>query len=210
LAEAFLAWVSGLPPLAVYGVLAVLSAVENVFPPVPADVAVVFGAFLSGRGVVDAPTLGVLCWLANTSSSAALYFLARARGEAFFRAGWAARLVPPEAVLALREAFARHGVLGVFLSRFLPGVRAAVVPFAGVAGMPPARVLVPAALASAIWYAFLVAAGSAFALTFESARDLVDDLNRALGLLATLGVAAGAWWLWWRVRAARAGRGRRR
>ena len=49
--EAFLQWVAGLPSLAIYGVLIALSAVENIFPPVPADVAVVLvgGARWSDR-----------------------------------------------------------------------------------------------------------------------------------------------------------------
>ena len=37
MAERLLDWVSGLPTVAVYAVLAVLSSVENVFPPVPAE-----------------------------------------------------------------------------------------------------------------------------------------------------------------------------
>ena len=97
-AERLLDWVAGLPTVAVYAVLALLSSVENVFPPVPADVAVVFGAFLSRRGVVSAPLLGVVCWLANTASSAGMYFLARARGKRFFASGWPSKLLPPDAI----------------------------------------------------------------------------------------------------------------
>ncbi|PYQ04667.1 MAG: hypothetical protein DMF82_10090, partial [Acidobacteria bacterium] len=73
MADRFLAWVSGLPVPAIYAVLTLLSAVENVFPPVPADVAVVVGAFLSHRGLTSAPLIGISCWLANTASSAAMY-----------------------------------------------------------------------------------------------------------------------------------------
>ena len=71
--------------------------------------------------------------------------------------------MPPEVLAALEEAYARWGTAGIFLSRFLPGLRAAVPPFAGVAGLSPARALVPAAVASAIWYAFLAFAGYALA-----------------------------------------------
>ena len=45
--------------------------------------------------------------------------------------------MPPEAIAALENAYARHGEAGIFFSRFLPGVRAAVTPFAGVVGMRP-------------------------------------------------------------------------
>jgi membrane-associated protein len=199
--DRFLEWILGLPPAAVYAVLVGLSAVENLFPPVPADVAVVLGAFLAQRGMVSAPLLGVLCWAANTGSSAAMYLYARSRGRAFFETGWPRRLMPPSAVDALEKAYARHGTLGIFVSRFLPGVRAAVTPFAGLFGISPARALVPAAIASAIWYTFLMVAGTALGVNWERARHLVDSTNRILGLVSVVITAAIVVWLWRRSRA---------
>ena len=67
--DRFLEWVAQLPELLVYVVLMALSAIENVFPPAPADIAVVLGAFLAQQGLMSAPVLGVLCWLSNTASS---------------------------------------------------------------------------------------------------------------------------------------------
>ena len=196
--DAFLDWVAGLPVAAIYLLLAALSALENIFPPVPADVAVVLGAFLSRQGHVSAPVLGVLCWLANTGSSAAMYFYARAYGPRYFETGWRRTLMPPETMAALQRAYARHGVFGIFLSRFLPGIRAAVTPFAGVVGMSPARALVPAATASALWYAFLVGAGSVIASYWDRARTIGEGVNTALGWLALTLLAALAAWIWLR------------
>jgi membrane protein DedA with SNARE-associated domain len=195
--EALLEWVAGLPGAAVYAVLVALSAVENVFPPVPADVAVVLGAFLAREGTVSAPLLGVLCWLGNTASSAAMYFYARAHGRRFFAHGWRRKLMPPEAIAALEKASARHGVYAIFISRFLPGLRAAVTPFAGVAKMSPARALIPSAAASAIWYAFLVVVGTLLGQSWARARTVLEDANRVLAILAVVAVAgiALAWWL---------------
>jgi membrane-associated protein len=199
--DRFLEWLVGLPPLATYPILMALAALENVFPPVPADVAVVLGAFVSQRGATSPALVGVLCWLANTASSAGMYFLARSRGRAFFEKGWASKLMPPEAMKALEKAYARYGVLGIFVSRFLPGVRAAVTPFAGVVGMSPWRALLPAASASAIWYAFLIVVGTALGLNWEAARELVDKANRWLALVSVLVTAAIVFWLWRRRRA---------
>jgi membrane protein DedA with SNARE-associated domain len=187
---------AALPTLPTYLVLMLLSAVENVFPPVPADVAVALGAFLAQRGELSAPVLGLVCWLANTASAAWVYLLARSHGASFFRDGWGKRLLPPSAMAAVEEAYRRHGVLGIFLTRFLPGVRAAVLPFAGVAGMPMARALVPAAAASAIWYAFLVSAGSLLGRNWEAVKALVGDVNQALGLVAALVTLGAVIWLW--------------
>jgi membrane protein DedA with SNARE-associated domain len=202
LVDRFLSWLAGLPTAPTYLVLMALSATENVFPPVPADVAVVLGAFLSRMGETSAVLVGVLCWMANTASSSAMFFYARSKGRAFFETGWPRRLMPPRAVQALEGAYARHGVFGIFLSRFLPGVRAGVTPFAGLLGMPPLKALIPAATASALWYAFLVVAGTALGLSWESAKHLVEDANRILGFVSAAAVVALLIWLWRRSRAA--------
>jgi membrane protein DedA with SNARE-associated domain len=198
-ADSLVQWVSQLPGAAVYAVLIALSAVENVFPPVPADIAVVLGAFLGRQGIVSAPLLGLLCWIGNTGSSAGMYFYARTHGRRFFKTGWRSKLMPPEAIAALERAYARHGVYGIFFSRFLPGVRAAVTPFAGLAGMSPARALIPSAAASAIWYAFLVVAGSVLAQNWPRAQALLADANRGLAIVAGFTVVLVAL-LWWRAR----------
>jgi membrane protein DedA with SNARE-associated domain len=199
-AEVFLAWVAGLSGAAVYAVLIALSALENVFPPVPADVAVVLGAFLARQGTVSAPLLGLLCWLGNTASSAAVYLYARRHGRRFFEDGWPRRLMPAESLAALERAYARHGVYGIFFSRFLPGIRAAVTPFAGLAGVPARRALVPSALASAIWYAFLVAAGWVLGESWPRARAVLEEVNRALVVVTVVVAAGAAAWLWLRSR----------
>jgi membrane protein DedA with SNARE-associated domain len=97
----------------------------------------------------------------------------------------------------------RHGALGIFLTRFLPGVRAAVLPFAGAFGLSPARALLPAAVASAIWYAFLVAAGSMLGNNWAVVKTFVGDANRVLGLCAAAVVVAFGLWWWRRRRSAR-------
>ena len=183
-----------LPLVATYLVLMALSALENVFPPVPADTAVALGAFLARRGEVSVVPLVILCWASNLASAAGTYALGRRHGRGFFRDGWGRKLMPPEALAALEEAYGRWGTAGIFLSRFLPGLRAAVPPFAGVAGLSPARTLVPAAVASAIWYAFLAFAGYALAQNWEAVKALVADTSRALGVAAlVVAVVLVAW-----------------
>lgn len=193
--ERLLDALASLPLVPTYLVLMALSALENVFPPVPADTAVALGAFLARRGEVSVVPLAALCWLANVGSAAGTYVLARRHGRGFFRDGWGRKIMPPEVLAALEEAYERWGVAGIFLSRFLPGLRAAVTPFAGVAGLSPARALVPAAVASAIWYAFLAFAGYELAQNWDAVKSLVGHTNRALGIVALVVAVAGALWL---------------
>ncbi|HVR69455.1 MAG TPA: DedA family protein [Vicinamibacteria bacterium] len=194
--DRFLEWVAGLPQPGVYAVLVGLSAIENVFPPAPADVAVVLGAFLSQRGYGSAWALGTMCWAANLASSAGMFFYARALGRSFFDHHWVKRLMPPSAVQALEKGYARHGLWAIFFSRFLPGLRAAVTPFAGLLGVSPLRALLPAAAASAIWYTFLVVLGTTLGLNWERAKSVVGDANRVLAVLSVVVFGAVVAWLW--------------
>jgi membrane protein DedA with SNARE-associated domain len=198
--ERLLDALASLPLVPTYLVLMALSALENVFPPVPADTAVALGAFLARRGEISVVPLAVLCWLANLGSACGTYLLGRRYGRAFFHDGWGRRLLPPEGFKALEEAYARWGTAGIFVSRFLPGLRAAVPPFAGVAGFPALKALVPAALASAIWYAFLATAGYSLAANWQDVKALVASANRALGILAVVATTAVLVWIWRRSR----------
>jgi membrane protein DedA with SNARE-associated domain len=198
--ERLLDALASLPLVPTYLLLMALSALENVFPPVPADTAVALGAFLARRGEISVVPLVTLCWAANLASAAVTYALGRRHGRGFFRDGWGRKLMPPEVLAGLEEAYGRWGTAGIFLSRFLPGLRAAVPPFAGVAGLSPARALVPAAVASAIWYAFLGSAGYALAQSWEAVKVLVADANRALGVVALVVAVVLVVWFWRRSR----------
>lgn len=201
--ERFLEWMGALPTLPTYLVLMALSAVENVFPPAPADVAVALGAFLARRGEISPFLLWALCWLSNTTTAAAMYVLGRTHGEALLRSRWTARFMPTAARDGVREAYGRFGVWGIFASRFLPGFRATVTPFAGVFGIPAGRVLVPAALASAIWYALIVAVGFQLGTQWEAVSALLGDANRALAIVALVAAAGLVLWIRRRTRNAR-------
>ena len=201
--DGFLDWVTHLPAGPTYFVLAVLSALENVFPPVPADVAVALGAFLAQRGEVVAWVLGVVCWSANQASATLVYLFARAKGPAFLEHGLGRRLLPAEAMQALKQASDRYGVFGIFFSRFLPGLRAGVLPFAGALGLSPLRALVPAGVATALWYFFLIEAGLVLGKSLPAVRQLVDDVSRTLSVVGLVLAGLLAFWLWRRTRGAR-------
>src|SRR5688500_12423232 len=100
LIESLLNWLSTLPPVAVYVVLALLAAVENIIPPVPADMAVALGAFLTHRGVTTLPAVFAVTFTANVLGAAGVYFAARRFGRRFFRSGAGGRPLAPGAVAA--------------------------------------------------------------------------------------------------------------
>lgn len=175
-----------LPSGWVYAVIAVLAGTENLFPLVPADTAVAVGAFLSVGGRVSALTVFLVTWVANVTTAAGVYVAARTAGRAFFHGQVGSRLLRPKALARIEALYERHGTWAIFLSRFVPGVRALVPPFAGVAGLGAVRTLVPLAIASGLWYGGLTYVAATTIRNIDEIGMLVGSLNRMV--LAIVGV----------------------
>ncbi len=186
--------------------VAVLAALENLFPPIPADTAVALGAFLSNTGTVSALGIFGVTWTANVTSAIGVYLAARTFGRDFFRGRLGVRLLKPKSLRRLERLYERYGTWGIFLSRFVPGVRAVVPPFAGIAGLGSARALIPMAVASGIWYGALTFIAAKLLLRLDDVAALLLEINR-VGLIALAAVLVGvaAWLLWVRGRRGSAG-----
>ena len=63
-------WLTGIPPLALYLLMAVVAAVENVFPPIPADTVVALGSWLAARQQSSAVAVFLGVCLGNVAGAA--------------------------------------------------------------------------------------------------------------------------------------------
>jgi membrane protein DedA with SNARE-associated domain len=183
-----------LPPGPLYGLIAALAAVENVFPPVPADSAVALGAFLAGRGIMDPWLVFGLTWSANVGSGAVVYALARRHGRALFQGVLGRRLVSDATIARIEEQYARHGSWGIFFSRLLPVWRGLVMPFAGIAGVPAWRALVPLALASGLYYGALTFVITTLGTNLEDVLRVLGRVNAVLAVIAVVLLLAAVLW----------------
>lgn len=185
---------SQLPPVAVYAVLALLAAIENVIPPVPSDAAVALGAFLSNRGVTTPFGVFAVTWLANLAGATAVYFVARRYGRKLFATSIGRRLLAPRSLAVIEREYLRFGVAGIFVSRFLPGIRAVVPPFAGLVNLSPLRTLVPTGVASAIWYGGITLLGTVIGAEWGRINQIMLGVNRTLGIITLVLVAIALAW----------------
>ncbi|HEV8263656.1 MAG TPA: DedA family protein [Gemmatimonadales bacterium] len=190
-----LAFLESLPPAPLYGLIAALAAVENIFPPVPADTAVALGAFLAGRGVMSPWLVFALTWTANVASGAAVYGVARRYGRDVFRGLLGRRLFSDATIAHIEEQYRRHGVVAIFLSRLLPVWRGVVMPFAGIARVPPAQALVPLALASALYYGALTFFVATLGTNLEQVLGVLGHVNTVLGVVAAVLLLTVALWI---------------
>ena len=152
--DAIINWLSALPISTLYPAIGLISALENVFPPFPADVVVAFGSFLAARGEASPYTTFLVSWLGNLLGAALMYFIGRRYGSSAFMSRlerWAGK----GAEQRLMTLYGRYGLPALFISRFLPAVRAVVPPFAGAMKLPVLPVTMAIGTASGIWFAFI-------------------------------------------------------
>jgi membrane protein DedA with SNARE-associated domain len=197
--EALLQWLASLPPFALYAALAVTAAVENIFPPFPADTVVGVGSFLAARGSGSLVGAALSIWAGNLAGALGTYVLGRRYGSGALMK----RLGGAQAEARVARLYASYGLWALFLSRFLPGVRAIVPPFAGALGIPLRQVLPAMAIASAIWYGIIAWLGFRFGQNLEQLTALIAQATRASGAIAIALVALAGGIIWWRRRAAR-------
>jgi membrane protein DedA with SNARE-associated domain/uncharacterized tellurite resistance protein B-like protein len=181
----------------------VLAFFENIIPVVPADVAVALGAFLSHRGTTSPLWVFLVVWSANVGGAVAVYLLARRIGRPFFATPLGRRLVSPGGVARIEREYLRFGVAGIFLARFLPGIRAVVPPFAGIFGLSAWRAILPMVAASAIWYGGITMLGVYLGGEWDVILGALKRLNQLLAVLAVLVIVGGLVLVLQRRRAAR-------
>lgn len=193
--DSALEFLTGLPPWAVYLVLGLGAAIENIVPPVPADTFVLVGGFVAGIGRADAVMVFLATWLANVASAVLVYGVGFRYGAKFFTEGPGRRIMSPGQLETVDGFYQRWGILALFSTRFLPGLRAVVPVFAGVSREPLRRVLPPLATASAIWYGALVWAGASASGNIEQIEAWLTRANRGfLGVALIVMVLIGWWW----------------
>jgi membrane protein DedA with SNARE-associated domain/uncharacterized tellurite resistance protein B-like protein len=168
-----------------------LAAIENVIPPVPSDAAVALGAFLTNRGLTTPFGVFAVTWVANLAGAAAVYFASRRYGRRLFATATGRRLLAPRSLAIIEREYLRFGVAGIFVSRFLPGIRAVVPPFAGLVNLSPVRTLVPMGVASAVWYGGITLLGSLIGSEWDSINHIIAGINRTLGVVTGVLIVAG-------------------
>lgn len=147
-------WLNALPLGTLYLAIAGLSAFENFFPPFPSDAVIAFGSFLASRAHGSPLTVLFLGWFGNVAGASITYVLGRRYGgKAFLRN--IEKYAGPTAEGRIRQLYKKYGFAGLFVSRFLPGVRAIVPPFAGAMKLPAGRVILSIASASAVWFGII-------------------------------------------------------
>ncbi len=180
------------PPAIIYLVLAVGTLVENIVPPIPADVAVALGAFLVHRGITTTWGVFLAGWGGSVAGALLVHGIARRWGPAFLRSRFGRLVVQPDAFAIMERGYLRFGMAGILAMRLLPGFRSVVAPFTGLVPMTTWRAMLPLSLASGLWYGGITLVGARLGENWDMIQRILSNLNMTLAILAGLVVAGAA------------------
>lgn len=175
--DAALAWLQALPRGPLLGAMALLAAVENIFPPIPADVMVAFGAFLAARAQASPWPSFLVVWLGNMAGVAFMFRLGRRFGSERVERRYHLD-ASGQGNARVLGWYQRYGTWAFFLTRFIPGLRAVVPPVAGALRIPMPGALLAMAAASGLWY------GAITWFAFRAGNNW-DVLRATVGRLGT-------------------------
>lgn len=179
-----------------YAGIFLLMAIESSFVPFPSEVVVAPAGYLAARGSMSVPWILAAAVGGSLAGAFFNYWFAIRVGRPFFHRHGKWFLVSERNLDRAEAFFARHGEIGTFVGRLVPGVRQLISLPAGMARMNLARFGLFTALGAGIWCAVLAAigwsigrAGEHFDLAEVKGRTLHVFLAWILPALAVLIVA---------------------
>ncbi|KFZ40980.1 MULTISPECIES: DedA family protein [Thermoactinomyces] len=175
-------------------------ALENIFPPIPSEVVLTFGGFMTTKselsvfGVVVAATLGAVV------GAVILYligFLLNVNQLEKIIDRWGHILkIKKEDIHKADRWFERYGVWTVFFCRMVPIVRSLISVPAGMARMNMVIFLVFTTIGTLIWNTILVMLGAAFGEAWTTVLDYMSVYSNVFYVIfAVLFILVIAWYV---------------
>lgn len=178
-------WVNSLDIGTLYLLLGVVAFVESIFPPAPADIVVAFGAFYAARRNAEFWPVVAAIVVGSVLGSLVVYAVSRRFGADWMHARLR-RLHLLNAEEKLEGLYAHYGLAALFVSRFVPGLRAVVSPMAGALRVPVLRYLAVTALACTIWYGLIIWIAFRVGSDWESVKASLHVVGLRVGVIAAV------------------------
>lgn len=176
--------------------IALLIMIENLFPPIPSEVILTFGAFmttythLTVGGVVFFSTLG------STVGAIFLYYIGKLLSPEKLeqlidgKLGKILHFKKSDVRKSIKK-FQQKGNMTVFICRCIPILRSLISIPAGMSNMKMGNFLVLTIAGSALWNTILVSAGAAAGASWEKILEVMDTYSTVVIIIIGLSMFFG-------------------
>ncbi len=165
-----------------------LIAIENIFPPIPSEVILLFGGFMTTYSDLNIINVVIFSTLGSLLGAIVLYYIGKILNKERLK-----KIVSGKIGKILRlktkdidkadEWFDTKGNKTVFFCRFIPIVRSLISIPAGMSEMPMGKFLIYTIAGSLIWNTVLTVLGSSFGENWESILGIFDRYSHIVVIL---------------------------
>jgi len=177
-----------------------LITVENVFPPIPSEIILTFGGFMSTKTQLTLPGVILTATLGSVIGAVILYGIGRLldveRLERIIGRWGHILRVKVSDIEKADSWFKKYGYWTVFFCRMIPLIRSLISIPAGMSNMKFSLFLLFTTLGTLIWNILLVSAGAVLGESWEVVLNYMDVYsNVTYGVIALAGVGFIAFWI---------------
>lgn len=186
-------WILTLSPLSIYTVFVLIAYLENVVPPVPGDLLVVFGGYLAAEQVVGFTFLLIFTTIASVAGFMTMYAIGSFWGyridnqrEKF----WLIKVIDLKYFYRGKRWMQRWGQWVIVANRFLAGTRSVISLTAGIYRTKINYTILSSTVSSLMWNTILLGLGWLVHENWQMIGDYLNIYGWLILLLIIAGVSA--------------------
>ncbi|MGE3800722.1 MAG: DedA family protein, partial [Candidatus Kapaibacterium sp.] len=180
--QSLIEWLQGLSPLGIYAALFITTYIENIFPPSPSDVLMLFIATLIGIGTINI----VPAILISTAGSVLGFITAFYLGRRFGRALTNSTKFPfitKKSVEKVDAWFDKYGFGVIIINRFMAGTRAVVSFFAGMSELEIKRTTFFCTISALAWNSIVIWLGSFLGENWQKGEEILRQYGLVVSII---------------------------
>lgn len=183
--ESLFEFIGQAPGWLVFTTIFVASYIENIFPPIPGDTILLFGAYMVGRGDMSF-TMALTTTLFGSVLGFMTLYLAGYKFGRGYMYSQQQRWFSPASLQRVERLFERWGYGVVLINRFLAGLRSVVGLFSGIGKLRAWKVMALSFISSLFWNGALIWLGGSVGENWETVLMYLKRYNTAVSILLVL------------------------
>ena len=178
-----------------------LIAVENIFPPIPSEVILLFGGFMTTYTNLSIPLMVIAATLGSLLGAIVLYYIGKILNKERLKKIVSGKIgkilrIKYEDIDKADEWFDTKGNKTVFFCRFIPIVRSLISIPAGMSEMPMGKFLIYTITGSAIWNTVLIVIGSIVGENWTNILNIFDEYSNIVLILLIIAFVVFVFWFY--------------
>lgn len=155
-------WILTLSPVSIYSIFLLVAYAENILPPVPGDLLIVFGGYLAAEQIISFNGLLLITTCASVIGFMNMYAFGYYFGDKIdtHRSNfWLMRIIDVKYFDRCKRWMHKYGQAVIVANRFLAGTRSVIAVTAGLTKMRVSTTVLSSFVSSVSWNFVLLGAG---------------------------------------------------